>query len=268
MKLETPCCGRYVLFLYWLYTVSQFLIVLGWPCLQIFWLLAAFLWGTINLAGLRASHHMEEEYVWGFGQILAVFMSILPIWSIFGGIYGMLYLHVSEWHWSDVIIEIRKMEPIVLELRAYTSDETETEPFLVSSLAFSSPEIFESQWFPKVLTLIFLSATVFTGFFLFCVYTGAIHNFQSSKFISFSLSVQLVTHAFVLVIFTALCLYLHFNSLPSLRILSIRYHRVAGKKKIIIQQCLWGLWVGFMTAGLVAYGILTILFFDVPSWEG
>ena len=164
--MEIPCCGRYFLFVYWLYKASIFLNLLGWPCLKILWLLAAFSWATIKLATLRATYHVVEEHVWGFGQILAVSLSILSIWSIFGAIYGMLYLHVSEWHWSDVIIEIRKMEPIVLELGPYNQDETETEPFPDSSLAFSSPEIFESQWFLKVLTLIFLLATVPTGYFL------------------------------------------------------------------------------------------------------
>ena len=44
----------------------------------------------------------------------------------------------------------------------------------------------------------------------------------------------------MLVIFTALCLYLHFNSLPLLPILSMRYHRVDGKKQIIIQSVFGG----------------------------
>lgn len=249
-------------FVYWLYTTSLFpslfLILLGWPCLKILWLLAAFSWGTIKLATLRATHHMEEEHVWGFGQILAVFLSILPIWSIFGGIYGMLYLHVSEWHWSDVIIEIRKKEPIVVELRAYTPDENGTEPFPVSSLAFSSSEIFESQWYPKVLTLIFLLAIVPIGFALWWVYLGMTSSFLMSAGFLLRLFIQLVTHAFVLVIFTALCLYLHFNSLPPLRVLSIRYHRVDSKKKNTIQQCFWGLWVGFMTLGLCVFNFFVI----------
>ena len=45
---------------------------------------------------LRAIYDTEEEHVWGFGQILPVFLSVPPIWSIFGGIYGMLYIHISE----------------------------------------------------------------------------------------------------------------------------------------------------------------------------
>lgn len=162
------------------------------------------------------------------------------------------------------------MEPIVLELRAYTSDETETEPLPVSSLAFSSPEIFESQWFPKVLTLIFLLATVPTGYSLWWVYKGGTSNNSVSELIVVGLSIQLVTHAFVLVVFTALCLYFHFNSLPPLWVLSIRYHRFDGKKKIIIQQCLWGLWVGFMTAGLFAFNYFCInyLVFNLDIWRG
>ena len=150
------------------------------------------------------------------------------------------------------------MEPIVIELRVYTPDETETEPFPVSSVAFSSPEIFESQWFPKILTLIFVMAMVPTGYFLWAVCSGATADLEFSVFLISGLLVQLATHAFVLVIVTALCLYVHFNSLPPLPILSIRYHRVDGKKQFIIQRCLWGLWIGFMTAGLVAFNYFFI----------
>ena len=143
------------------------------------------------------------------------------------------------------------MKPIVIELRAYTLEETETEPLPVSSLAFNSPEIFESQWFQKILTLIFVMAMVPTAYFLWAVWLGGTSDLEFSVFLICGLLTQLATHAFVLVIVTALCLYLHFNSLPPLPILSIRYHRVDGRKQFIIQKCLWGLWIGFMTAGLV-----------------
>ena len=65
------------------------------------------------------------------------------------------------------------MEPIVIELRAYSPDDTETEPLPVSSLAFSSPEIFKSQWFQKILTLVFVMAMVPTGNFLWAIWFGA-----------------------------------------------------------------------------------------------
>lgn len=139
-----------------------------------------------------------------------------------------------------------------MELRAYTPDETETEPIPISSLAFSSPEIFESQWFPKILTLMFVMAMIPTVDFLTIVWIGAASDLGFTTLLMNGLLSQLATYVFVLIIVTALCLNLHFNSLPLLPILAIRYHKVDGKKQFIIQKCLWGLWIGIMTAGLVA----------------
>lgn len=57
--------------------------------MQIIWLLAALAWGIIKLVVRRTEVKLDGEHVWGFGQILSVFLSILPMWSIFGAIYGM-----------------------------------------------------------------------------------------------------------------------------------------------------------------------------------
>lgn len=57
--------------------------------MQIIWLLAALAWGVIKLVVRRTEVTLDGEHVWGFGQILSVFLSILPMWSIFGTIYGM-----------------------------------------------------------------------------------------------------------------------------------------------------------------------------------
>lgn len=57
--------------------------------MQIIWLLAALAWGIIKLVVLRTEVKLDAEHVWEFGQILSVLLSILPMWSIFGAIYGM-----------------------------------------------------------------------------------------------------------------------------------------------------------------------------------
>lgn len=61
--------------------------------MQIIWLLSALAWGIIKLVVHRAAVHLDEEHMWGFGQILSVFLSILPMWSILSGLYGILYIH-------------------------------------------------------------------------------------------------------------------------------------------------------------------------------
>lgn len=50
---------------------------------EIVWLSAALGWGTFRLLGLRAQWHPVGEDQWGFGQILPLVLSILPIWCLF-----------------------------------------------------------------------------------------------------------------------------------------------------------------------------------------
>lgn len=148
------------------------------------------------------------------------------------------------------------MKPIVIEPRANTPEETETEPLPVT---FCSPEVFESQWFQQILGLIFIMATIPIAYFLWTIWRGWSFNSSSSLLLLYGLVIQLATHTFVLVIFAALCLYLHFNSLPPLLpILSIRYHRFDGGKKSTIQKCLWAVLIGFITAGLIVFNSLFI----------
>lgn len=67
---------------------------------QIVWLVAGLAWGTIKIVVRRTEVSLDEESAWGFGQMLAVFVSILPIWTIFQGINGKLLipgLRVENW---------------------------------------------------------------------------------------------------------------------------------------------------------------------------
>ncbi|KAL8784368.1 MAG: hypothetical protein Q9213_004020 [Squamulea squamosa] len=49
---------------------------------EIVWLSAALIWGTLRLVGLRIQTHVTDENRWGFGQILPLVLSILPIWCL------------------------------------------------------------------------------------------------------------------------------------------------------------------------------------------
>lgn len=50
---------------------------------EVVWLSAALAWGTLRLIGLRAQSNVADEDQWGFGQILPLVLSILPIWWLF-----------------------------------------------------------------------------------------------------------------------------------------------------------------------------------------
>ena len=49
---------------------------------EILWLSAALAWGVLRLVGLRIQTQLEDEDHWGFGQILPLLLSLLPIWCL------------------------------------------------------------------------------------------------------------------------------------------------------------------------------------------
>ena len=60
--------------------------------IKILWLAAALAWGSLRLIGLRYNASFDgitHEGVWGFGQILPVLLSALPLWYIVSSVYGM-----------------------------------------------------------------------------------------------------------------------------------------------------------------------------------
>lgn len=43
----------------------------------------ALAWGILRLVGLKIGAGLQEENDWGFGQILPVVLTFLPIWSVY-----------------------------------------------------------------------------------------------------------------------------------------------------------------------------------------
>ena len=54
---------------------------------EILWLTAALVWGTLRLIQHRNSSVLTDEDTWGFGQVLAVILSALPLWSFLSSFY-------------------------------------------------------------------------------------------------------------------------------------------------------------------------------------
>ncbi|KAL8919749.1 MAG: hypothetical protein Q9208_006615 [Pyrenodesmia sp. 3 TL-2023] len=50
--------------------------------LDLFWLAAALVWGTFRLLQHRKQSYLVDEDTWGFGQVLALLLSALPLWSL------------------------------------------------------------------------------------------------------------------------------------------------------------------------------------------
>lgn len=54
---------------------------------EICWLATALLWGTFQIIRHRRSVPLEGENTWGFGQVLAILISALPLWSLINIVY-------------------------------------------------------------------------------------------------------------------------------------------------------------------------------------
>lgn len=142
---------------------------------------------------------------------------------------------------------------MAIDLEARTLEEIGTEPFAVSCMA---PEAFESQWFRQILTLIFIMAIIQIAHFLWAVRLDMTISVKYTSLLFYEFLLKLAIYTAFYVIFAAICLYLRFHSLPLLSILLIRYHKVDGKRKLVIQNCLWMLWIGSITVGLVEIDLM------------
>ena len=54
---------------------------------EIFWLATALLWGTFQIVQHRRYIPLDGENTWGFGQVLAILISALPLWSLVNIVY-------------------------------------------------------------------------------------------------------------------------------------------------------------------------------------
>lgn len=137
---------------------------------------------------------------------------------------------------------------MAIDLEARNLEEIGTEPIAVPGMA---PEAFESQWFRQILILIFIMAIIQIAHFLWAVRLDTTISVKYTSLLFYEFLLKFAIYTTVFVIFAAICLYLRFHSLPLLSILSIRYHKVDGKRKLVIQNCLWMLWIASITVGLV-----------------
>lgn len=142
---------------------------------------------------------------------------------------------------------------MAIDLEARTLDEIGTEPLAFSGMG---AEIFESRWFRQILALIFFMAIIQIAHFLWAVRLDLTISVKYTSLLFYEFVLKIAIYTAVFILFAALCLYFHFHSLPLLSILLIRYDRVDGKRRLVIENCLWMLWIGCIILGLVEIDLL------------
>lgn len=151
------------------------------------------------------------------------------------------------------VVEIRQMEPRPIDLEARTlNDEVRIERIEFSGLG---PEVFESsRWFRQILTLIFIMAIIQIAHFLWAVRLDLTISVKYTRLLFYEFLVKSAIYSAVFIIFVVICLYLNFHSLPPfLSILLLKRYRtkVDGKRRLVIENCLWMLWIGSIIVILV-----------------
>ena len=200
----------------------------------------ALAWGTLRLVSLRANNGRSAEDLWGFGQIMAVMLSLLPLWTIYACIQGLPWPCSS----SDIAlmpyIEIKYNEANGA-LPVHNSSVPVNSP-LNSPRPFPQLELYQTAWFPKLIILMFAMALIFAANVLwFFPILAEDHPQEAPIYIRIFL-IPLSFSALALIVFVSICLAIQFNRLrlpPWLDGWKQSFERLDKKKQSIIQRILW-----------------------------
>lgn len=229
-------------------------------------------WGTLKLIGLRLQAQnffycptssdqcfdLNEERKWGFGQILSVSLTTLPLWAIYAKIYGITCLLSN--HASLIVMKEsnRKMSK--------KAHPVSRRPSRLPCQSFDHFGCFETAWFPKLIMLCFGMALVIAADLL--VRFGSTH---SSKIYSRTSNLTVTTAtrgyaavycilvglcALILMVFVSICLAIQSRSFiqplkPVRR--KATFGRINSKKESIVQRVLWTLLIFSLLGGLLIF---------------
>ncbi|KAL9601181.1 MAG: hypothetical protein Q9219_002681 [cf. Caloplaca sp. 3 TL-2023] len=215
---------------------------------EIVWLGAALAWGTLRLIGLRAQSHIADENQWGFGQVLPLVLSVLPLWWLFT-------LSCSP-----------KRPTADASVR---SQPRSNNPFP------RMRKVKKTTWFRSLTYLILGMVTVLTAYLLFDL-PGAVTSPSWSSGIDtlmegLGLGYLLVKYAMALAfcllvwsIFVCVCLIVHFREVKASRRRPLNTHhaRAAGVKRLHGGL----LWCGIIVIILALQVAFIVTMFIFPGW--
>lgn len=126
---------------------------------EIVWLAAALLWGTFRLVVHRNQSSLVDENTWGFGQVLAILLSALPLWAFLGTLHKTVHA------------------PLTIDTSITT---------MCAIDGFGRPD--QHSWFTPLVGFMFGTAVVLAG--------GTVYTFSGSSLSSSSFQVGSGSDAF------------------------------------------------------------------------
>lgn len=217
---------------------------------EIFWLAAALLWGTFRVIQHKRKGSLPGENIMSFGQVLALLLSALPLWSFYSTIQEALHKPLSI---DTTITSMRAIDGI--------------------------GQLDQHSWFNGLVGLIFGTAVIFTG--------GTIYAFSASNLSSswmgadtfyfeapsvFAIySVALACEVLVTMIFTSLAVAFHFNIIKISKLSVWWRHCTLNWSTWAQRRARRWVWIFSITSLLgvqLAVYLLIFGFFYVPSIYG
>lgn len=223
---------------------------------EVMWLGAALAWGTLRLIGFRLEATVQDEDSWGFGQVLPLMLSLLPVWSFF-----------------NTFFDTEKGRASVTALPQ--ENTTYVSPAL--------QKIRRTTWFRFLTIIIITMTTVFATYLVFLL-PGSVFlksrvrnpfgNLGTDAIRSgFGLGVTLQAHVIVTVlcssicmIFTGICLALHTRSTRSLPSTAVLRHFVKISETWNRHWLRSIGWCLLLLGRLVSQGIFIFVIFLYPGW--
>ncbi|KAL8822614.1 MAG: hypothetical protein Q9191_006652 [Dirinaria sp. TL-2023a] len=239
------------------YIIAKALYDIGGSILwEIIWLTAALAWGSLRLVGLRYEASLlgiAGEDSWGFGQILPVLLTALPLWAMISTLYETRYRR------QDANLPISNSRVLDVEIHS-SSGVQEGENVAILDVS-------ETTWFYKLVTLLFGFALFFIASCLYNFPAAPINNinFIDTDDLEVPAAVGLVLEQYIIlfcacsvivVVFASVCLAVRIKS-TSLFPLRSRWLGIASTP--LVQEIMWAC---LLLSLLVGLGVFDWFTFD------
>lgn len=215
---------------------------------EICWLAAALIWGTFRLVVHRHQSRLVVENTWGFGQVLALILSTLPLWSFFSNL----------------------QENVLTPLHI---DTNPTNLPVIDGLG----QLDQYSWFNGLVSFIFGTALTLAG--------GTVYQFSGSSLLGLDATDEVIGYdelyrdtswvamiyviaigctTFAAMIFTAVALAFHYQKIPSSKISRWWRRRTVNLSLRAQEKILSWAWIVLM---MMLIGAQLMLYLLAIYWE-
>ena len=209
---------------------------------EISWLAAALIWGTRRLVQHRKQSYLIGENRWGFGQVLALMLSALPLWSFLSNLQESVLIPLS-------------------------TDTSYTNMRIIHEFG----RLDQYSWFNALVSFMFVAALTLAGVTVF-TYSGpgilgqaAIGPdvlYQYTPFIVKTYFIAISWSVLIAILFTAVALAFHYKIIPSSKLSTWWRHRTIDLSIRAQKRIISGAWIALM---IILIGGQLVFYFLFPG---